>query len=292
VEHELIKLYLLVCDFYDKHSVLKEQRLSNNSKPAFSDPELLTMYIFGHLQGFNQQRQIYHYFSHHWRAWFPALPSYQAFNYRLMQLITAFELLIEQSLLSAGWQISATDDRLIDSVPVMLARGTRANQSLIAPELASTGFCAVKQQHYRGVKIHFIAARRIGRLPLPEKIHFSEAAQHDLAALRELSPRLPQGSALFADKAYFHRETERYFKEAGWFLLAAYKRHRFETEASVPTYYNRFVSAVRQPLESLFNWLIQKTDLQNASRVRSDQGLKVHCYGKLAVACLLLTSYS
>lgn len=49
---------------------------------------------------------------------------------------------------------------------------------------------------------------------------------------------------------------------------------------------------MRQPLESLFNWLIQKTDVQDASRVRSSQGLKVHCYGKLAVACLLLTFYS
>jgi hypothetical protein len=97
---------------------------------------------------------------------------------------------------------------------------------------------------------------------------------------------------LFADKAYFHRETEQDFKTQGWFLLASYKRHRNEPEQNVPTLYNRFISRIRQPLESLFHWLIQKTDLQNASRVRSSQGLKVHCYGKLALACLLLTFYS
>ena len=292
MEHEIIKFFLLVCDFYDKQPVLKEQRLSNNSKPAFSDQELLTVYIFGHFQGFTQQRHIYDYFSNHWQQWFPCLPAYQAFNSRLNQLTAAFELLIEHCLISACWQIDAGNDRVVDSVPVMIARGTRANQSKIAPELADTGFCASKQQYYRGVKLHLIAASRINQLPLPEKVHLSEASQHDLAALQELAPRLPEGAALFADKAYFHRETETDFKEAGWFLLACYKRHRFESEASVPTYYNRFVSAIRQPLESLFNWLIQKTDLQNASRVRSSQGLKVHCYGKLAVACLLLTFYS
>jgi hypothetical protein len=97
---------------------------------------------------------------------------------------------------------------------------------------------------------------------------------------------------LFADKAYFHDETEAECQRQRWFLLASYKRHRNEPESNVPTLYNRFVSAIRQPLESLFNWLIQTTDLQNASRVRSSQGLKVHCYGKLAVACLLLTFYS
>jgi hypothetical protein len=100
-----------------------------------------------------------------------------------------------------------------------------------------------------------------------------------LAALREVSPSLREGCALFADKAYFHRQTEADCKQQGWFLLASYKRHRNEPEKDVPTLYNRFVSAIRQPLQSLFNWLIQRTDLQNASRVRSSQGLKVHCYG-------------
>lgn len=292
MENKLIELFVLICRFYHTQPVLKEQRLSNNHKPLFSDEELLTVYLFGHLQGLTTQRQIYDYTVNHWRAWFPALPAYQTFNERLNRLDIAFELLIEQLLLSTAWQIEPLDDRLIDSVPVMIARGTRANQSNIAPELAATGFCATKQQHYHGVKLHLIGARRIKHLPLPEKIHLSAAAQHDLATLRELSPCLPAGAALFADRAYFHRETEEFFKEQGWFLLASYKRHRFETEADVPTYYNRFVSAIRQPLESLFGWIIQKTDLQNASRVRSSQGLKVHCYGKLAVACLLLTFYS
>ncbi len=97
---------------------------------------------------------------------------------------------------------------------------------------------------------------------------------------------------MFADKAYFHRDTQDDCQAAGWFLPACCKRHRFEAEKDVPTLYNRFVPASRQPIESLFNWLIQKTDLQNAWRVRSSNGLKVHCYGKIAVACLLLTFYS
>ena len=292
MENKLIELYLLICHLYDTHPVLKQQRLSNNHRPLFSDEELVTMYLFGHLQGCTTQRRIYDYIRNHWREWFPALPAYQSVNCRLNQLIPAFELLIEELLTSGAWQIGETDDRLIDSVPVMLARGPRANRSRAAPDLADTGFCATKQQHYRGVKLHFIAARRRARLPLPEKIHLSRASQHDLAALREVQPCLPPGCGLFADKAYFHDETEAECQQKGWYLLAAYKRHRNEPESNVPTLYNRFVSAIRQPLESLFNWLIQRTDLQNAARVRSSQGLKVHCYGKLAVACLLLTFYS
>lgn len=292
METKLIELYLLICDFYDNQPVLKEQRLSNNHTPAFSDQELLTMYLFAHLQGLTTQRRISDYICNHWRAWFPLLPAYKSVNYRLNQLAPAFELLIEQLLQSKAWQIQYSDDRLIDSVPVMLARGTRANRARVAPDLADTGFCATKQQYYRGVKLHLIAARRIKALPLPEKIHLSQASQHDLAALRELAPRSPEKSGLFADKAYFHAETEQDCIQQGWFLLACYKRHRNEPEKEVPTFYNRFISATRQPLESLFNWIIQRTDLQNASCVRSSHGLKVHCLGKLAVACLLLTFYS
>ncbi|HEX7176781.1 MAG TPA: IS982 family transposase [Pyrinomonadaceae bacterium] len=292
METKLIALYLLICRLYDTKPVLKQQRLSNNHQPLFSDEELLTIYMFGHLQGHTSGRRIYDYIRHHWRVWFPALPAYQAFNRRLNELAPAFELLIEELLTSARWQIQPNDDRLIDSMPVMLARGTRANRARVAHGLADTGFCATKQQHYRGVKLHVLAARRSAKLPLPEKIHLSKASQHDLAALRELDPLMPANSGLFADKAYFHAATETEFKERGSFLVASYKRHRNEPETNVPTLSNRFVSTIRQPLESLFNWLIQRMDLQNASRVRSSQGLKVHCYGKLAVACLLLTFYS
>jgi hypothetical protein len=143
--------------------------LSNNHQPLFSDEELLTMYLFGHLQGLSTQRRIYDYIRNRWREWFPALHAYQSVNSRLNTLAPAFELLIEQLLVSSAWHVRATDDRLIDSVPVMLARGTRANRARVALELANTGFCATKQQHYRGVKLHFIAARRTAKLPLPEK---------------------------------------------------------------------------------------------------------------------------
>jgi len=290
VENKLIELYLVICRLYDTEAVLKHQRLSN-FRPAFTDEELLTMYLFGHLQGHTTHRRLYDYFVNHWGKWFPALPSYQAFNRRINELIPAFELLISQQLMSGGASIEAGADRLLDSMPVMLAVGSRANRARVARTAADTGFCATKQMYYSGVKLHLIAVRRPQRLPMPERLALTRASQHDLAALRELNPRL--GSyALFADKAYADADTKAVLQKRGTYLLTPYKRRRNEPETCVPTTYNRFVSSMRQPLESLFGWLIQTTNLQNASRVRSTNGLLAHCYGKLAVACLLLTFYS
>jgi len=45
---------------------------------------------------------------------------------------------------------------------------------------------------------------------------------------------------------------------------------------------------MRQPIESLFSWINEKTGIQRASKVRSYQGLLVHAFGRLAAAILLL----
>jgi len=126
---------------------------------------------------------------------------------------------------------------------------------------------------------------------MPALLHLSRASQHDLSALRELNPALG-ACVLFGDKAYADEETKTVFRARGTYLLTPYKRKRNEPQTAAPALWSRFVSSFRQPLESLFGWLIQRTNIQNASKVRSTKGLLVHCYGKLAVACLLLTFYS
>lgn len=290
MEQQLITLYLLVCDFYDNQPGLKYQRLSN-FRPRCTDEELLTMYLFGHLQGLHQQRRIYEYVLRHWHEWFPTLPSYQAFNRRLNELAPAFEQLISATLEPSVAQLASISDRVIDSMPVILAKGTRSSTARVAQDVADKGFCSSKSSYYYGVKLHTIALRRTNKLPLPALVHLSRASQHDLSAFRELDPALAQG-VLFADKAYADEETKTVLRERGTHLVTPYKRKRNEPETAAPALWSRFVSSFRQPIESLFGWLIQRTNIQDASRVRSTKGLFVHCYGKLAVACLLLTSYS
>lgn len=48
------------------------------------------------------------------------------------------------------------------------------------------------------------------------------------------------------------------------------------------------VSRIRQPIESIFNWLIEKTDIQKAAEVKSTKGLMVHAFGRLATAFISL----
>ena len=56
--------------------------------------------------------------------------------------------------------------------------------------------------------------------------------------------------------------------------------------------FSRAVSRMRQPIEALFSWIEQKTNISMASRVRSYDGLLVHVFGRLTAACFLLAFYS
>ncbi len=70
-------------------------------------------------------------------------------------------------------------------------------------------------------------------------------------------------------------------------LKGSVKILKIETKPQM-TCFSKAVSRVRQPIESLFNWLIQKTDIQRASKVRSAKGRLIHIFGKIASAFINL----
>src|SRR5215204_7672567 len=91
MENQLIQLYLFVCQIYDTRSATCFQRLSNNSKPQFTDQELITIWFFAHFNEKYQKKQIHRFIRAYWKQWFPHLPSYQTFCYRLNLLEPTFQ---------------------------------------------------------------------------------------------------------------------------------------------------------------------------------------------------------
>src|SRR5215213_6505211 len=278
MKNQVIQIYLLICQLYDSHSSLKYQR-DSNFKPVFTDEEIITVYLFGQLNEKFNHRQIHQFIREYWLDWFPALPSYQAFNRRLNLLTDNFQVLFAYLLrqLSVN-QKQLTEDFLIDSMPVMLAVGTRAGSARVALEMAKTGFCATKQIHFHGVRLHLIGNRQAGALPLPAKVWLKEGNVHDLAALREIQDELPSGINLFGDKAYSDAAFKAELKAREIRLLTPLKKPKKETLTSSQKRFNKIVSSFRQPIESFFKWLIDKTDIQRASQVRSTDGLLIFYY--------------
>ena len=230
--------------------------------------------MFGHLQGWFEKKAIHIFIGDYWRRFFPKLPSYQTFVARLNQLEQTFQTIAGYLSQQLGQARSPEIDHLIDSLQVMLAKVGHAYTATVAREVANVGFCASKKTYFHGVRLYTITQRRNGTLPLPNQIWMREGSCHDLRSVK-------------ADPNF-----ETMLKEQQTTLYAPRKKPKGNESDDTQKYYNHLVSRLRQPIESFFNWLIDKTDIQRASTVRSTDDLLDHCFGKLTVAFLLLVSNS
>jgi len=283
---KLISLYYRICHYYSTQLSWQVQRFSPNSLTGqITDQEILTIYLF--CVAYEEKakvKSIYNCIQNHWLSYFPALPSCQTFVSRLNRLSACLPLLIE-CLLSEVAQPArqALELHLLDSLPVITCSHKRAGK--VARELTDKGYCATKGIHYYGLKVHVIARRKAGTLPLPEFIGLSQASAHDLRAMRPV---------FIGDKAYADAALDKQLarqqdcalltpikktKNMPWVLQAFDKAHN--------DLFSRAVSSLRQPIEALFSWWDEKTQIQNASKVRSAKGLLVHVFGKIAAAILL-----
>ncbi len=287
MENQLIELYLFVCHIYDTRSATCFQRLSNNSKPLFTDQELVCIWFFGHFNDKFNKHQIYTFVLDYWADWFPRLPSYQTFCYRLNLLEPTFQSIGAELFARLAQGQTPELDHLIDSMPVMLAQNGHAYTARVARELADVGYCAAKRTYFHGVRLHCIAEKRFTRLPSPSQIWLCEASHHDSTAAREQHLELPN-TTLIADLAYPETGFEESLNRQNTHLLVGCKKTKGKDLTKFEKYHNRLISKFRQPIESLFNWIEEKTHIQKASKVRSANALMIHCWGKLAVAFFLL----
>jgi Transposase DDE domain len=294
-ELELIALYYYLCECNDKLLCAYNQKFSPNSAPSnekLTDVELLTIYLYcRRYENKHGKSEIYDYAKRYLKSWFPDLPAYANFNARVNNLAPSLPYLVEYMLEEI--QISENHNidpkvSVMDSLPIMLCSGKR--QGKVAPELSEKSYCATKGVYYFGLKIHAIAFRRKNKLPIPEYLLLTSAAGNDLEAVRHLLPQL-QNRAFFADKAYSDAKTnENLSKNCNSYIYTPVKLIKGESEhtrqfkKAADDLFSTAVSRIRQPIESLFNWIIQKTDIQNASKVRSTKGLLLHVYGSMATA--------
>jgi hypothetical protein len=289
-KENLIKLYFYVCEDSGIQSYLGGLRMSNNQTLRFTDEEIMTIYLFGITQNQSKVKQIYKHVKAYLPGWFPLLPSYQAFNNRLNKLQGGFGLLIQSLGLQSLSELPTTDIKVIDSMPIMLTGKNRSSSARVAPMLCNKGYCASKQMYYYGLKLHVAGVLRCNTLPMPELSWITPAGESDLTAARPVFSQMSD-CKIYGDKIYGDKTLNSSMQsDQNSIIITPVKKglHQKIVNAADDTY-SYLVSKVRQPIESFFNWLIEKTQIQFAQRVRSENGLMVHVWGKFAAALFLLS---
>lgn len=290
-KENLIKLYFYVCEDKDIQRYLSGMRMSNNQTTEFTDEEVMTVYIFGITQQFSKVKHIYKYTKRYLSDWFPLIPSYQAFNDRLNKLHCCFEVLVRSISLRALQELEFKNEKVIDSVPIIVTGKSRSSSAKVAPQLCSKGYCSSKQMYYYGLKLHVAGIVSPNALPMPETSWITSAGENDLTAARPVFEHM-SNCKIYADKIYADRDLNNEMQaNQNSIILTPVKKQKGQKilDAADDTY-SYLVSKVRQPIESFFNWLIEKTQIQFAQRVRSEKGLLVHIWGKFAAALFLLSN--
>lgn len=295
--NNLIKIHFHVCDKYKEQLCWEVQRYSNNTQPAGSitDEELITIYLF--CVAYEEKHKIksmYKHIKNYWLSWFPLLPSYATFNARLNNLCEAFAVLLTDFFNRAVLPADSLKVLLGDSFPVVTCSHKRGGK--VAQELTDKGYCSTKKLHYYGVKVHTLGVRRPSALPFPQYLEVTPASVHDLPASKNILENLP-ADATVLDKAYADSDLAEKMR-ANHNVLLTPKKEKKEWEAALKQkdrafidLFNKAVSTLRQPIESLFTWINELTQIQNASKVRSTNGLKLHLYGKLTAAMMVLANF-
>lgn len=290
-QYTLVRIYLFVCRHYRGRLAATVQRQSNNSEPDFTDEEVLTIYLFGLAKKRETISEIHEQVEDHFSEWFPDLPSYQSYNRRLNRLNAVFSPLVEKALEEIdGEGFRKNMLRIVDSMPIMLAKGSRASQATVASKrIVDVGYCSSKDTFYHGVKLHVVAERRSDQLPLLRRAGLTPGSENDLQALRRVLPEIESG-VLCGDKAYCDGPLKEQLAETqNLDLLTPVKKEKGQrTLSAADKLYSEAIGRMRQPIESLFSWIDEKTGIQQASKVRSYQGLLVHVFGRLAAAMLIL----
>ena len=293
-ETELITLYFLVTQ-NSEEIFSSTQRMSPNDEPAFSDQELMTIYLYCTKEGYFEKKKMHHYVQKHLLSWFPKLPTYQAFNNRLNVLEAAFGNLCNYLVglmpsLSAYYPNSLPEG-ITDSLPIILRKGKGCESAKVATEIANKGYCSSKDLYYHGLKLHLIAWVVPHRIPQPASIVLSAAAENDATIFYQQHAPMHQNCIIYGDKIYDQpKNIARTKKEFQIDVIPVQKKQKGQQyRDSYKSYLNTMISKVRQPIEAEFRWLIEHTDIQNASKCRSTKGTMLHILGKTAAAfCIYL----
>lgn len=253
----------------------------------------MTIYLYiVHQEQRFKCKQIHRFANDYLRSWFPKLPSYAAFNYRINRLSEAFTNLISPLLVEFMPKDCSSEISLIDYLPIITCSGKRVGK--VATELTDKGNCSKKGMYYYGVKLHALAYRRVGHLPFPEQLLVTPASESDLNVFKQAWSNI-ENRTFFGDKIYHNEDFfSQIASNQNAVMLTPVKAIKNQSERekqfdkAANDLFSTAVSRIRQPIESLFNWFIEKTDFQRASKVRSTKGLIVHVFGKIAAAFIYL----
>jgi hypothetical protein len=232
--------------------VLKALHHYEDPQRQMSDAEVMTTAIVAAL-----------YFSGNWErardllqagGYIPAMLGKSRFNRRLHAIADRF-LIVFQVLGELFKQLNADSVYVIDSFPVPVCDNIRIPRAQLYEDEDYRGYIASKRRYFYGVKIHLLVTGS-GE---PVEVFLTPGATADVDALNRFVFDVPEGSTIYADRAYNYYLIEDLMHDAGIQLLPIRKKN---SKRAVPPYVAYLQARGRKIVEtagSLINRLLPKS---------------------------------
>lgn len=204
-EDFIINVFCLVDQCMKK--VVQSPLRQRGPNSHLSDSEVVTMEIAGEFLGFHEDKAIWHYFSTHFKSWFPKLGSRKTFVKQAANLWQVKEKM-QRELTD---QLLAFDDdiHLFDGFPLPVCHFRRAKRSKIFRGEAAYGHCAAKNETYYGFKGDLL----ISLTGITTAFTVTAANIDERDALPELTDDI--WGLLIADKGLIRPELKEYLRKNG-----------------------------------------------------------------------------
>jgi hypothetical protein len=288
VDSLLIWLYLTIDSMNTQTELpLYTERFSNNRIPHFSDNELFTCAIFSEMLGFHTKKSGYDYIKRHYQSWFPLLPSYEVYSRKLNKFNEALGYIFR--VICKRYFPNNSKAAVIDTAPIVVCKAQHSAKSKVGKPFVDKGYCASKKMYYTGVKLQVIAGLQEKTLPFPFDYEIQSASTHDLDIAKQSLGEY-YGLDIYSDRAYIDQAYQLdLFENNNINLITPIKKKKGGPDLTLfQKCYNYLHSQKRQAIENLFGWIIKKTDIENANKVRNIEGLCYHINVKMVAALLFL----
>ena len=162
-------------------------------------------------------------------GYIPHMVSKSRFSRRLHRIKDIF--IVFFNLLSQTWKTLNTDAiYVIDSIPIAVCDNIRIRRSKIYSDEAFRGYQASKKRYFYGLKIHLMVTKD-GQ---PVECFLTHGGFGDVDALKYYAYELPDGSIIYADKAYNDYEIEDLLQEVDHIQLIPIRKKN--SKRALPPY--------------------------------------------------------
>ncbi len=237
--------------------------------------------------GCHSKKSGYYYIKRNYQSWFPLLPVYEVYSRKLNKFNEALAYIYK--VICKQYFTNDSKEVVIDTAPIVVCKQQHSAKSKVGKPLVTKGYCASKKMFYNGVKLQIIAPLRNKILPFPFDYEIESASVHDLTiAKQSLSDY--RNLEVYSDKAYIDESYQKeLFYDNNINLITPIKKKKRGNELTLfKKCFNYLHSSKRQVIESLFGWIDKKSNIENASLVRSIEGLIYHINVKMVAALLFL----